>query len=64
MLPIRTVVHPTDFSEHSDYTFRLASSLARDNGARLIVVHVLERPALTYTGVRSSEKRSRSACTR
>jgi len=51
MLPIRTVLHPTDFSEHSDYAFRLASSLARDYGARVIVLHVLERPVLTYTGV-------------
>jgi nucleotide-binding universal stress UspA family protein len=51
MLPIRTVLHPTDFSQHSDYAFRLACSLARDHGARLMVLHVLERPLLTYTGV-------------
>jgi nucleotide-binding universal stress UspA family protein len=51
MLPIRTVLHPTDFSEHSGYAFRLACSLARDYGARLIVLHVLERPLLVYTGV-------------
>jgi nucleotide-binding universal stress UspA family protein len=51
MLPVRTVLHPTDFSEHSDYAFRLACSLARDYGARLIVLHALERPVLAYTGV-------------
>jgi nucleotide-binding universal stress UspA family protein len=51
MLPIRTVLHPTDFSGHSDYAFRLACSLARDYGARLIVLHVLERPVLIYAGV-------------
>ncbi len=51
MLAIRTILHPTDFSEYSDYAFRLASSLARDHGARLMVLHVLERPLLTYTGV-------------
>jgi nucleotide-binding universal stress UspA family protein len=45
------VLHPTDFSEHSEYAFRLACSLARDYGARLIVLHVLKRPVLTYSGV-------------
>jgi nucleotide-binding universal stress UspA family protein len=51
MLAIKTILHPTDFSEHSDYAFRFACSLARDHGARLMVLHVLERPLLTYTGV-------------
>jgi nucleotide-binding universal stress UspA family protein len=40
MLPIRTILHPTDFSEPSDYAFRLACSLARYQNARLLVVHV------------------------
>jgi nucleotide-binding universal stress UspA family protein len=40
MLPIRTILHPTDFSEASDYAFRLACSLARDHGARVHVLHV------------------------
>jgi nucleotide-binding universal stress UspA family protein len=44
MLAIRTVLHPTDFSERSDFAFRLACSLARDYGARLIVLHVAEPP--------------------
>jgi nucleotide-binding universal stress UspA family protein len=51
MLPIRTILHPTDFSAHSDYAFRLACALARDYGAGLIVLHVLERPVFTYAGV-------------
>jgi nucleotide-binding universal stress UspA family protein len=51
MLAIRTVLHPTDFSDYSDYAFRLACSLARDYGARLIVLHVLEWPVPIYTGV-------------
>jgi hypothetical protein len=33
MLPIKTILHPTDFSEHSAYAFRVACSLARDYGA-------------------------------
>jgi nucleotide-binding universal stress UspA family protein len=51
MLPIRTILHPTDFSGHSEYAFRLASSLARDYGARLIVLHVFERPLFIHGGV-------------
>jgi nucleotide-binding universal stress UspA family protein len=51
MLPIRTVLHPTDFSQHSNYAFRLACSLARDYGAHLIVLHALERPVFAYSGV-------------
>jgi nucleotide-binding universal stress UspA family protein len=42
MLAIRTILHPTDFSDYSDYAFRLACSLAGDHGARLIVLHVAE----------------------
>jgi CheY-like chemotaxis protein/nucleotide-binding universal stress UspA family protein len=45
MLAIRTVLHPSDFSESSEFAFRLACSLAHDYGARLIVLHVVE-PAL------------------
>lgn len=40
MLPIRIILHPTDFSEPARYAFRLACSLARDHGARLVVLHV------------------------
>jgi universal stress protein A len=52
MLPIHTILHPTDFSDCSNYAFRLACSLARDYGARLIVVHVAEPPmAVSCEGV-------------
>jgi nucleotide-binding universal stress UspA family protein len=44
MLPISTIIHPTDFSDRSEYAFRLACSLARDHGARLIVLHVVPTP--------------------
>jgi nucleotide-binding universal stress UspA family protein len=46
MLPIQTILHPTDFSEHSSYAFRLACSLARDYGARLVALHVAEPPTV------------------
>ena len=44
MLSIQTILHPTDFSEHSGYAFQLACSLARDRGARVIVLHVMPVP--------------------
>jgi nucleotide-binding universal stress UspA family protein len=40
----QTILHPTDFSERSGYAFQLACSLARDRGARLIVLHVMPVP--------------------
>ena len=49
MLAIRTVLHPTDFSDRSDFAFRLPCTLARDYGARLVVVHVAE-PAVPIYG--------------
>jgi len=37
---IRTILHATDFSDCSEYARRVACSLTRDLGARLIVIHV------------------------
>jgi nucleotide-binding universal stress UspA family protein len=48
MLAVNTILHPTDFSERSHYAFWLACSLARDYGARLIVLHVVAAPAVVY----------------
>jgi nucleotide-binding universal stress UspA family protein len=48
MLAVRTILHPTDFSERSQYAFGLACALARDYGARLIVLHVVEVPTVIY----------------
>jgi nucleotide-binding universal stress UspA family protein len=49
MLPIHTILHPTDFSEHSEFAFRLACALARDYGAHLVVLHVEPWPAIVYS---------------
>jgi nucleotide-binding universal stress UspA family protein len=49
MLPLHTILHPTDFSEHSDYAFRLACSLARDYGARVVALHVATPTAVVYS---------------
>jgi nucleotide-binding universal stress UspA family protein len=50
MLPFATILHPTDFSEHSKFAFRLASALARDYNARLILLHVIPLSTVTYAG--------------
>jgi nucleotide-binding universal stress UspA family protein len=49
MKRIRTILHPTDFSAGSEAAFQYASDLARDYGARLIVLHALE-PAIAIAG--------------
>lgn len=41
MLKLKTILHPTDYSEPSEYAFRLACSLARDHEASLVVLHVV-----------------------
>jgi nucleotide-binding universal stress UspA family protein len=41
-VPIRTILHPTDFSDPSEEAFRVACWLAEDHAARLIVVHVAD----------------------
>lgn len=48
MLPIHTILHPTDFSEHSEYAFRFACALARDYGARLVVLHVAPSAVVAF----------------
>lgn len=44
MLPIRKILVPTDFSEHSRAAFDLACALARDYAAELLVLHVYRPP--------------------
>jgi len=45
MLPVHTILFPTDFSETSEMAFPLACSLARDLGARVVALYVVP-PAL------------------
>jgi len=49
MLPIKTILHPTDFSEQSGYALSLACALSRDYGARLVLLHVFQMP-VSYAG--------------
>lgn len=42
----QTLVHPTDFDEPSKEAFRVARSLAQALGARVVVFHIVPRPAI------------------
>lgn len=44
MLPIRSILHPTDFSPLSDDAFRVACLMARDCRAVITVLHVYPTP--------------------
>jgi nucleotide-binding universal stress UspA family protein len=44
MITIQTILHPTDFSDHSSYAFELACNLACDYHARLVIMHVTPSP--------------------
>jgi nucleotide-binding universal stress UspA family protein len=48
MLALRTILQPTDFSERSESAFRLACALARDYGARLVILHVAAPQVTAY----------------
>jgi nucleotide-binding universal stress UspA family protein len=49
MLPIGTILVPTDFSKEAKAAFDVACALARERRARLVVLHV-ERPPVTALG--------------
>ena len=49
MLAIQTILHPTDFSDYSNNAYRLACALARDYGAKLILLHVAQ-PPMAFAG--------------
>jgi len=48
MRPIKTILHPTDFSGNSANALELACSLARDHRARLILIHVVPHPPAVF----------------
>lgn len=45
----RTILFPTDFSHTCDAALDMATSLARESGAKLLIVHV-EEPPPAYVG--------------
>ena len=46
----KTIVWATDGSENADRALSIAKTLARENGASLVVVHIVQRYA-TKTGL-------------
>jgi nucleotide-binding universal stress UspA family protein len=44
MLPVKTLLHPTDVTEPSRHAFDLACQIARDRGARVVVLHAVPVP--------------------
>src|SRR4029450_913629 len=46
MSAFQTIIHPTDFDEPSKEAFRVARSLAQVLGARVVVFHIVPRPAI------------------
>lgn len=50
---IRSILLPTDFSECATYALSYAASLARQSGASVVCLHVIEpiMPAVGYTGL-------------
>jgi nucleotide-binding universal stress UspA family protein len=50
MMNIRAILVAADFSGCSDDAFRVARALARDHGARLIVLHVATPPPFVTPG--------------
>jgi nucleotide-binding universal stress UspA family protein len=49
-MKLETILFPTDFSQHSRAALTLATSLARDAGARMLIAHVKEPPVELVAG--------------
>jgi nucleotide-binding universal stress UspA family protein len=43
MKPLKTILHPTDLSDNSRYALELASMMAHDQKARLLILHVVPK---------------------
>src|SRR5580704_8871905 len=50
LMHAKKILFPTDFSTLSDSALKHATALARDMGAKLIIIHVEEPPAAYGTG--------------
>lgn len=49
MIHLKTILHPTDFSEDSQCALEVACALARNQATRLILLHVVPRPIVIGT---------------
>jgi len=48
-MDVKKILFPTDFSHTGDAAMKMATSLARDTGASLLIIHV-EEPPTAYSG--------------
>lgn len=48
-MDLKKILFPTDFSHTGDAALAMATALARDSGAKLLIVHV-EEPPVAYGG--------------
>lgn len=55
MQNVRTILHPTDFSEPSKAAWQMACALARVYGARLVALHVVYPVTVAYGEVIPTE---------
>lgn len=61
MLSLATILHPTDFSDQSDFALQLACAMARDYNVRLILLHVISPSETLYGGrLEPAEKEPRA----
>jgi nucleotide-binding universal stress UspA family protein len=51
MIPIHTILLPTDCAAPADRSGEIAAALARDYGAKLVVLHAWQPPAMVNTRV-------------
>jgi len=51
MSNFKTILHPTDFSPSASEALNIANSLARQQGAKLILLHVAQRPITSVGGM-------------
>lgn len=49
MTAIKTLLHPTDFSERSNFAFELACEVAHKNNAKIVVLHVATPLPILFT---------------
>jgi nucleotide-binding universal stress UspA family protein len=53
MSNFKTILHPTDFSPSASEALQIASSLARQHGAKLILLHVAQRPIIDWPALQA-----------
>lgn len=63
MFKLDTILYPTDFSKPSEYAFPLVCSMARDHGAKVLIVHVAPPPPVIVGDMMITEPFTTTDCT-